>query len=174
MLRFFAVMLSLSCFVGCGADPSFEPEVAEEEAPLQPVVTEPGPSAPQLAVRAPNRPVSLRGLQAGPTATVQVHSLAVPDGTRVEFMLGLVGCGMMVVAQDTAVVHGGAFEIAYDPENVGHFGDVSLFFRVVPEDGAACDEGTQVKMVHGVTLPGAADLSTAEPTYAGCWLFRPL
>lgn len=174
MRRHFAVLLCVSCFVGCGAEPS-SLELAEAETSLQPVAA---PAAAEEAPSQPRRPFGLRArdgavsLRAQPGGVVRAHSLAVPDGTRVEFMLGLVGCGMMVVAQDTAVVQGGAFEIPYDPDDAGHFGDVSLFFRVVPADGAACDEHTQVQLAPNVGLPGAADLSTAEPTYAGCWLFR--
>jgi hypothetical protein len=102
--------------------------------------------------------------------TVNVHSLAVPDGTEVRYVLGMMGCGISVVAQGAATVHGGAFEIQYDPSlSEFAFGGMSLFFQIGNE---VCDpETTQVYEVPA-ELPGSVDLSVLpSESFAGCWLF---
>ncbi len=100
--------------------------------------------------------------------TLSIHSMPVADGTEVRFVLGLMGCGISVVAQGSAQVRGGAFEIQYDPA-LSEFGQMSLFFQIGSE---VCDpETTQVYEVPA-QLPGSVDLSVLPTeSFAGCWLF---
>jgi hypothetical protein len=100
--------------------------------------------------------------------TLSIHSMPVADGTQVRYLLGMMGCGISVVAQGSAQVRGGAFEIQYDPA-LSEFGQMSLFFQIGSE---VCDpETTQVYEVPA-QLPGSVDLSVLPAeSFAGCWMF---
>ena len=158
-------------FTACGVDADL-PRRGDESAPLthQEPASQP-PASERLEIRQlqpaqqlrPNFDEVLPALD-----TVRVHSLNVPDGTQVRFLLGMMGCGISVVAQGAAAVHGGAFEIQYDPA-LSEYGQVSLFFQL---GGGVCDpETTQVYEV-AAQLPGSVDLSVLPAeSFVGCWLF---
>jgi len=74
-----------------------------------------------------------------------------------------------VLGSGSATVHGGAFDIAFEPDEFS-FGPPSLFIQV---DGAAtCDpETTQVYEVP-VSEEGTVDLAVLpENSIGGCWVF---
>src|SRR3954463_16696009 len=66
--------------------------------------------------------------------SLTVTHLKLTDGTRVRFMLGLVGCGVMSYGRGEAVVKNGSFELPFDA-NVER--PVDLFLKV--------DDGTNVE-----------------------------
>lgn len=171
MVRRISSLLMVSLLAACGAE---DVPAVVDEAPTQVEALQPTGLVDDLQLEiedAPHRSFRPQpSLRAG-LPVVTAHSLDVPDGTRVEFMLGVVGCGMMVVARDTVVVQGGRFEIPFDPASADGFENVSLYFRVVPAENAVCDETAQV-MEATVSLPGSVDLSQAQQTYGGCWLFE--
>ena len=164
MLRTSLLAVSL-VFTACGIDPA-GPAVGE--APLVAATQEVPAHAERLEVTqltARSRPEQLQPI----ADTVVVHSLAAPDGTQVRYLLGLMGCGISVVARGTATVQGGSFTIPYDA-SLSPFGSVSLFFTV--GDGACDPEVTQVFEVPA-SLPGSVDLSTLpDQSFVGCWLFE--
>jgi hypothetical protein len=171
MFRRISSLLLMVLVAGCGREDV--PAVAQQPlAPAQPAAREPTGLVDDLPFEVVEARPTFRSQSLLPAAQpeVRAHSLAVADGTQVEFMLGVVSCGMMVVAQGTASVHGGRFEIPFDDAAANGFTTVSLYFRVVPEGGAACDETAQVLEAE-VALPGSVDLSQAQQTYGGCWLF---
>ncbi|MFT3710792.1 MAG: hypothetical protein QM817_24475 [Archangium sp.] len=100
------------------------------------------------------------------SSVVVAHSLAVPDGTQVQYLLGMSGCGIWVIASGTATVRNGSFEMPFNPAETAGFESVGLYFRT---GTGPCDENTQVYET-AAPLPGAVDLSTAQPT-TGCWMF---
>lgn len=153
-------------FTGCGMD-SEVPRRGDETQPLTQQVPANQPASERLQIQQ-LRP-RFQPQQLSPALdTVSVHSLAVPDGTQVRYLLGMMGCGISVVAQGSAAVHGGAFEIPY-PAELSEFGQMSLFFQIGNE---VCDpETTQVYEV-AAELPGTVDLSVLPAeSFAGCWLF---
>jgi len=170
MFRRTSSLLLMVLVAGCGREDV--PAVAQQPlAPAQPAVREPTGLVDDLPFEVVEALPTFRPqIELPAQPVVRAHSLAVADGTRVEFMLGVVSCGMMVFAQGTASVHGGRFEIPFDDAAANGFTTVSLYFRVVPEGGAACDETAQVLEAE-VALPGSVDLSQAQQTYGGCWLF---
>ena len=103
MLRFSLLAVSLF-FTACGVDPvvpavqevALVPATASTAAPARLEVSE---LTPRVHLLAQLRPAM---------DTVTVHSLATPDGTQVRYLLGLMGCGISVVARGTATVQGGA------------------------------------------------------------------
>ena len=156
MLRtsLFALTLSLAA---CGIDPTIP--AVEDEAPL--VAATPAPPLRGEVLNAA-APLRLRPQ----LETVHVHSLSVPDGTQVKYVLGMMGCGISIAARGTATVQGGAFEIPFDP-SFGT-GDVSLFFTLAE----TCDPETSQVYEVPASLPGSVDLSTMpEASFIGCWLF---
>jgi hypothetical protein len=164
--RKWAVAVVVVALVGCGVGPVpaqlEEPLLRGAEGEREPVqvsLREEGPDLGRVALAPSVRPQQ---------SVVSAHSLAAPDGTQVEFMLGMVGCGILVVAQGTATVTGGAFEVPFDPAAAEGFQQLSLYFRVA--DGA-CDEQSQV-FEAAAPLPGQVDLSQAQATYADCWVFQ--
>lgn len=172
MTRRISSLLLMVLVAGCGREDV--PGVSEQPlAPAQPAAMQPTGLVDDLQFEVVEAPLptfrSQSSLRAG-QPVVSAHSLAVADGTQVQFMLGVVGCGMMVVAQGTASVQGGSFEIPFDPAAADGFTTVSLYFRVVNDESPACDETAQV-LEASVALPGTVDLSQAQQTYGGCWLF---
>lgn len=169
-----SLTLFLVAFAACGVETT---PVAEEQAPLVPAVEAPVQNTPARLTPTENvarlrasKLTQLTELQ-GPRDVVVAHSLAAPDGTQVEFMMGMVGCGIMVIASGTATVTGGTFEIPYDPAS-NEFGleATTLYFRVA--GAGACDDANPNVFEAAAPLPGSADLSQAQPSYAGCWLFQ--
>ncbi|MDP1829448.1 MAG: hypothetical protein Q8L48_39645 [Archangium sp.] len=158
-----AVTLSLTA---CGIDPAVP---AVQEAPLAAATptSRPGTERLEFTQLTPRlRPVT--SLQPA-LDVVSVHSLAAADGTEVRYLLGMMGCGISVVARGSATVQGGAFEIPYD-STLSEFGQMSLFFQV---GGGVCDPETSQVFEVATTLPGIVDLSTLpEQSFAGCWLFE--
>ena len=161
-------LLVAALFVtGCGMEAQV-PRRGEEPQELthqEPATQQPGNERLQITQLKPSfLPQNLAPVM----DTVSVHSLNVPDGTEVRYVLGMMGCGISVVAQGAAAVHGGGFEIQYDP-SLSEFGQVSLFFQIGTE---VCDpETTQVYEVPA-QLPGSVDLSVLpSESFAGCWLF---
>lgn len=174
-----AVSLAVLVFAGCGLENETVPAAGDEQAPLQPALDAPTKkeSVNEGPLRlAPVNDVSrLRASKLGTLAQLQpqgdvviAHSLDVADGTEVTFMLGMVGCGIMVVASGTASVTNGTFEIPYDPANAFGMESMSLYYRIGSEP---CDEANPNVWEIGAPLPGAVDLSTAQVTYGGCWMF---
>lgn len=157
-----AVTLSLTA---CGIDPVV-PAVQEEPLVAATPVTQPGTERLEFTQLTPRiRPVT----QLQPALDlVSVHSLAAADGTEVRYLLGMMGCGISVVARGSATVQGGSFEIPYD-SSLSEFGQMSLFFQV---GGGACDPETSQVYEVATSLPGSVDLSTLpEQSFVGCWLF---
>lgn len=150
-------------FTGCGVERAAG---AVEDPLVAAVPSAPAPTArlePHELIAQSRALAQLRPME----ETVQVHSLAVPDGTQVRYLLGMVGCGISVLARGTATVQGGAFVIPYDPE-AAYSPSASLYFQL----GEVCDPETSQVFEVGAQLPGAIDLSTLpEQSFAGCWLF---
>ncbi|MFO0600645.1 MAG: hypothetical protein U0228_35380 [Myxococcaceae bacterium] len=166
---FTTVLLAALSFAlcGCGVDAE-PPAVASDPAPLAPAT----PAAERIAPRAlapieQLRPETALGLRPSDSKVHFTTSLA--EGTQVQFLLGELGCGIMVVAQGTATVHGGGFDVPYDPDNAQGMSSTTVFFRVAT--GATCDEASPAVFATQTSLPGVVDLDSAQPTYAGCWLF---
>ena len=166
MLR--SSLLTVSLFLtACGIDPAIpavqaDPLVAA--LPLTPAQTE------RLVVSELTPRLQLAQLTAV-VDRVSVHSLAVPDGTQVRYLLGMMGCGISVVGKGTATVQGGAFEIPYDPA-LSEFG-VSLFFQIDQAGTGLCDPETSQVFEVAVALPTSVDLSVLpEQSFIGCWLFE--
>ncbi len=160
-------LLAVSMFLtACGIE---APEPAlQGEAPLvaQPPAPTPVPELMEIRELTPR----LRPSQLAPMAGhVSVHSLNVPDGTQVRYLLGVMSCGISVLSSGSAIVHDGAFAIAFEPDEFS-FGSPSLFIQV--DGAAACDpETTQVYEVP-VSEAGTVDLSVLpESTIGGCWVF---
>ena len=158
-----AVVVLLS---GCG----IEPAVPGVESPL----VEQPPAAPlptsALEVRELAPKTDLLSRISAPAQVVNVHSLAAADGTRVRYLLGVLGCGISVFAKGTATVQGGAFTIQYDTTPFD--GQASLFFQVDTEGTGVCEPGTTPVFEVPAELPGSVDLSVMpQQSYAGCWLF---
>lgn len=105
----------------------------------------------------------------GPSLTV-TH-LNAPDGTRVRYLLGLVGCGTMEMGRGEAVIHNGSFELPFDPSAITHERTVQLFLKT--GDDFACDLNDDVLALMEVApTPGSiVDVSQAESQQMGCWLF---
>ena len=90
-------LLAVSLFLtACGVE---SPEPAfQEEAPL--VAQQPASTAERMEIREltpqvrPSQLVPLGDL-------ISVHSLDVPDGTQVRYVLGMLGCGISVVGRGT-------------------------------------------------------------------------
>ncbi|MDP2270657.1 MAG: hypothetical protein Q8K32_07965 [Archangium sp.] len=148
----------------CGIE-SPEPAL-QEEAPL--VAQQPAPTNERMEIREltpqvrPSQIAPLGGL-------IGVHSLDVPDGTQVRYVLGMLGCGISVVGRGTATVHGGAFDIAFEPDPAP-FGGLSLFIQFDP--AGTCDPETSTVYEVGVSESGTVDLSVLpENTFGGCWVF---
>lgn len=158
----FAVSLFLSA---CGIDPAV-PAVQEEaivEATVAPA------ERVQLTELTPR--LRLVGELVPAMDVVSVHSLAAPDGTQVRYLLGMLGCGISVVASGTASVQGGAFEVRYDPA-MAAYGQLSLFLQIDEAGTGVCDPETSHVYEVPATLPGSVDLSTLpEQSFIGCWLF---
>lgn len=182
LLRSIAVSLTVLAFAACGVETvpvADEPAQAPTQtpAPLIPAVdVQPQKGLNQPASIAPVDNVSrLRASKLSTLAQLQpqgdvviAHSLDVPDGTEVTFMLGMVGCGIMVVASGTVSVTNGTFEIPYDPANAFGADSMSLYFRIGSDP---CDETNPNVFEIGAPLPGSVDLSQAQVTYGGCWMF---
>lgn len=157
-------------FTACGMDAEL-PRRGDETQPLThqlPQQQQPASERLQIQQLTPRlRPQELTPI----LDVVSVHSLAAADGTQVRYLLGMLGCGVSVVASGTATVHGGAFEIQYDPA-LSEYGQMSLFFQLDTLGTGVCDpETTQVYEV-AAQLPGAVDLSVLPAeSFAGCWLF---
>lgn len=135
--------VAVLCFAVCGA-----PQVGESE-PLPPAVT----------------PVGGQSLT--------VSNLKLPDGTRVRFMLGLVGCGVMELGKGEAEVKDGSFELPFDGSQLQWERDVDLFIKPAIHGKFECDTDDEVLILNGVTptVGSTVDASKAEPTNMGCWLF---
>jgi hypothetical protein len=166
------VSLTTLALAACGVGTT--PVSTDDQQALTPVAQQ--PANPQLEQLRPVTPVSqaaagpqleqrLGALQA-PSSVVLAHSLNVPDGTQVQYLLGMAGCGLWVIASGTASVTNGSFEVPFNPDETAGFEAMGLYFHT---GTGACDATTQV---YGVTapLPGSVDLSTAQPT-SGCWMF---
>jgi hypothetical protein len=85
-----------------------------------------------------------------------------------------VGCGLYVVARGEATVQGGRFELPFDPQAAAEWlGPVSLYLSFDAHADGTCDEADTFLEVSNVTpSPGLqVDASTAQATYAGCWMF---
>jgi hypothetical protein len=164
MLRTSLLAVAL-CFTACGIDPAVP---AMAEAPLIAAMPATAPHTERLEVTelTPRfRPLT----QLRPTTdTVVVHSLAAPDGTQVRYLLGMMGCGITVVARGTASVQGGSFTVPYE-STLSQLGEMGLYFTL---GDAACDPQTSQVFEVSTSLPGTVDLSTLpEQSFAGCWLF---
>lgn len=155
------VSFSLLLLAACGVGPeSYSPSTASE-APLTPS----GVEGATLSLA----PLPLQRLRSD-QPEVLVHSLAAPDGAEVHYLLGVMSCGLFIVAQGTATVHGGTFVVPYEAAAAGNFEQVSLYFQVTAP-GERCQADEPVLEVQ-TALPASIDLSVVpEPGYAGCWLF---
>lgn len=162
-------LLAVSLFLSaCGVDPA-EPAVQEaailEAQPSKAVPTE------RLELTELTPKLRLEDELVPAMEVVSVHSLAVPDGTQVRYLLGMLGCGISVVASGTASAQGGAFEVPYDP-GMAVYGQLSLFLQIDEEGTGVCDPETSQVYEVQATLPGSVDLSTLpEQSFIGCWLF---
>lgn len=160
-------LLAVSLFLAaCGIEAT-EPAL-QEEASLIAQTPEPTPVPERMEIR--ELTPGLRLSQIVPLAgLVSVHSLAVPDGTQVRYVLGMMGCGIWVVGRGSATVHGGAFELAFEPDPAP-FGGLSLFVQI---DGATtCDPETSEVYEVPVSEAGGVDLSVLpENPFGGCWVF---
>ncbi len=143
MRYLFFACLAVLCFAVCGP----LGEESEESAPLSPALS-------------PLRKES----------ELTVTKLKVPDGTRVRFMLGLVGCGVMEFGKGEAVVKNGSFELPFDA-NVER--PVDLFLKVGDGKQFECDLQDEILRLADVTptVGAIVDASAAESTSMGCWLF---
>lgn len=165
-----SLLIATLFLTACGIE-SAEPTVQVEPQPLTtelPAQQQPAEERLQITeLTARLRPTQLTPI----LDVVSVHSLAVPDGTRVRYLLGMMGCGISVVSRGTVTVQGGAFDIQYDPA-LSEFGAMSLFFQIDELGTGACDpEASQVYEV-AASLPGTVDLSTLPAqSFVGCWLF---
>jgi hypothetical protein len=160
-----AVTLFLSA---CGLEAAV-PAVGDEPQPLTTQLPdEAAVERPRLQALTPR----LRAEHLTPVMdVVSVHSLALADGTQVRYLLGMLGCGILVAAQGSATVQGGAFEIPYDPA-LAEFGQLSLFLQFDTLGTGVCDPETSQVYEVPATLPGAVDLSVLpEQSFIGCWLF---
>lgn len=171
----------VALLLGCGR---VEPEVGQ--SPVEPGLAPELPEAkasevearplPRASAKAPvslaTRPVE-PSLQAG--GFVDVENVAAPDGARVRYMLGVVGCGIYVVGQGEGVVQAGAFQAAFAPAALVDWrGPVDLFLLFDGDGDGVCSEADSVLQVAGVTpAPGGSiDASAAAPEYTGCWMFQ--
>ncbi len=158
-------LLAVSLFLAaCGIE-SAEPAL-QEEAPL--VAQQPASTTERMEIREltpqvrPSQLVPLAGL-------INVHSLDVPDGTQVRYVLGMLGCGISVLGRGTATVQGGAFDISFEPDPAP-FGGLSLFVQF--DQAGTCDPETSTVYEVGVSESGTVDLSVLpENTFGGCWVF---
>lgn len=138
--------LAVMCFAVCG------PAGEEEVEPLTPTLSPPRSEREQV---------------------LTITNLKVPDGTRVHFMLGLVGCGVMELGKGMAVVQGGRFELPFDPSQ-SYMGDRAVDLFIKQDDSQTCDGNDEVLRL-GEVAPVAGsvvDASGAESTTMGCWLFE--
>lgn len=157
MFRTSLLTLTLS-LAACGIDPAVP--ALQDEAPLVTETPAPPPLRGELVNAA--APVRLPLV----VENVQAHSLAAADGTQVHYLIGVMGCGISVIARGAATVQGGAFAIPLPPSL--EVGEASLFFTL----GETCDAETNLVYSVGATLPGSVDLSTLpEPEPFGCWMF---
>jgi hypothetical protein len=102
-----------------------------------------------------------------------VSNLKLPDGTRVRFMLGLVGCGVMTAGRGEAVVQNGCFELPLNGEDDLPRRDLELFLKPATGGKFACELDDEVLVLRDVTpAPGTVvDATAVEPVRMGCWLF---
>lgn len=124
-------------------------------------LTEPTLLAPEVTTVAPAPPL---------LSSLVVKNVSAPDGTRVRYMLGLIGCGVLELGRAETVVMNGSFEVKFDPGELTR--DVDLFYKLENNGGFACDEGKDVVMVRDVG-PGIAvvDAAAGSESNVGCWLF---
>lgn len=154
-----SLLLATLFLAACGLDPAVP--AVQDEAPL--VAQAPAVPLPRGELTNAAAPLRLRP----ELSTVQVHSLAAPDGAHVKYLLGMMGCGISVVASGTATVQGGAFSIPYDPARAESW--VSLYFQL----DETCDPETSQVFEVPATLPGTVDLSVLpDSSFTGCWLFE--
>lgn len=157
MLRTSLLTLTLS-LAACGIEPAVPS--TQDEAPLVAETPAPPPLRGEWVNAA--APVRLPPV----VENVQVHSLAAADGTQVHYLIGVLGCGISVIARGTAIVQGGGFAISLPPSL--EVGEATLFFTL----SETCDAETNLVYSVAATLPGSVDLSTLpEPESFGCWLF---
>ena len=163
MLRTSLLTVSL-LLTACGIE---SPERAlQGEAPL--VAQQPTPSTERIEIRELTPQLRLSQI-VPPGGLVGVHSLDVPDGTQVRYLLGMMGCGISVLSRGTATVHGGAFDIAFEPDPEP-FGGLSLFLQF--DDIGTCDPDTSTVYEVPVSELGTVDLSVLpEASIGGCWVF---
>jgi hypothetical protein len=141
-MRFFVfACLAVLCFAVCG------PPASEESEPLTPTLS------------------PLRRER-----EFTVTNLKVPDGTRVRFLLGLVGCGVMSYGRGEAVVNNGSFELPFDATVER---PVDLFLKVDDGHHFECDLQDEILRLSDVTptVGAVIDASAADSTSMGCWLF---
>lgn len=159
MFRTSLLVAALS-LAACGLDPAV-PVVQEE--PLVAQLPEAPPPVLRGELLKASAPLRLRP----ELVNVQVHSLSAPDGTRVRYLLGMMGCGIWEVARGEASVQGGAFTIPADPS--ASMEGLSLYFQL----GDTCDPETSQVFEVPASLPGSVDLSTLPAeSFTGCWLFE--
>jgi len=158
-------------FAGCGLSPGELDSSTAQEQSLSPVrrhsiEARVGETVQQVAMQAP------RSVQAQPT--LHVRDVAAPDGTRVQYLLGLLSCGILTIAQGEATVRNGRFELPYDAQLAQDWNNLELFLHVDTENDGVCDDTDTVLQLDQVTVaPGATvDASGAAPSYVGCWLFQ--
>lgn len=188
MLR--TTLVVLLSFLGCGIESteltlSEDPRLAPQPAAPQPAATRPEteqispqpismrldlPGVPSLVV--PDQHTAPVALSV-PVVPIGVHSLAVPDGTQVRFMVGMMGCGVRMLSEGTAVAYEGSFDIALtpeDPERPFFFGGLILFVQI--GDVSSCDPATSEVYEVPVGEWGEVDLSGLSAiTPAPCWAF---
>lgn len=108
------------------------------------------------------------------TSALSVNGVAAADGQRVRYLLGVVSCGLFIVARGEATVQGGQFQLPFQPQSAAEWlGPVSLYLSLDANADGACDEADTFLEVSNLTpSPGLqVDASGAQATYAGCWMF---